>query len=138
MAELVGIAAVAVLRKSATELAPRLALSLSVGLLIAHHVVTYDAILLAVPLALAFRLALRRDVVFAGMTLVLGLSLGPWPTYMQVDRWGYGINVSTAALLGVTALFAFWVRTSEPFFLDVSDGPSDGEETSAPETTTML
>ncbi len=132
------IATVAVLRKSAAELAPRLALALAVGLLIAPHVVIYDAILLAVPLALAFRGALRRDVIFAGMTLVLGLSLGPWLTHMQVDRWGHGVNVSTAALIGVTVLFAFWVRTGEGFFLTVSDGPSDGGETSAPETATVL
>jgi alpha-1,2-mannosyltransferase len=128
------VVTVVMLRKSVAGLAPRLALALSVGLLIAPHVVIYDAILLSVPLGLAFGTALRRDVVLAGMVLVVGLSLGPWITHMQLDRWGHGINASTVALAGVTVLFAFWVRTGEPFFLTAStvaptDGGSSGSET---------
>jgi hypothetical protein len=121
------IGTIIVLRNSSTGLAPRLALVLSVGLLIAPHVVIYDAILLSVPLGLAFGTALRRDVVLAGMVLVTGLSLGPWITLMQLDRWGHGINVSTVALICVTVLFAFWVRAGESFFVGVgNDRPIDG------------
>ncbi len=116
----VGIVAgvVIALRRRRASLEASIALVLGAWLLIVPHVVIYDVLVLVVPLSIAYRSKLRRDVVISGTMLALGLSIGPRVTQMQLDRWGRAIDSATLALIMAVSLFAYWVWTGDRFFED--------------------
>lgn len=109
-------ATVLILRRSVAGIPQQLALVTGLWLLLVPHVVTYDVLLLVVPLGMLYTSSYRRDVVIVGTTLAFCVSVAPWLNIAQLSVFDAAINAATLGLVGATVVAASWVVRGSPVF----------------------